>query len=236
MVPAVGASGAIAGVLGSYFVLFPYARIVVLVPIFFFPFFFELPAAFYLGFWILTQVFSGTLALASPQQVGGVAWWAHVGGFTAGILLQFLFVKRGGPYRRPARDEYGVRERLDTGQLLEAQSMTAGDIIWWFFILSALQPVIKQRFLEVSRQRLIARIERERKSRVILLVHRQETHELPRFSNPSLHRHQRFRGSAACDSSHGSRGSARYRPAYPWRDSSWPPCRLPAPSTNTRER
>jgi len=109
MVPAVGASGAIAGVLGSYFVLFPYARIVVLVPVFIFPFFFELPAAFYLGFWILTQVFSGTLALASPQQVGGVAWWAHVGGFTAGILLQFLFVKRGGPYRRPARDEYGVR-------------------------------------------------------------------------------------------------------------------------------
>ena len=53
--------------------------------------------------------------------------------------------------------------------------MTAGDIFWWFFILSALQPVIKQRYLEVSRQRLIARIERERKSRVILLVHRQET-------------------------------------------------------------
>jgi membrane associated rhomboid family serine protease len=109
MIPAVGASGAIAGVLGAYFVLFPYARIVVLVPVFIFPFFFELPAVFYLGFWILTQVFSGTLALASPEQVGGVAWWAHVGGFTAGILLQFLFVKRGSAYRRPARDEYGVR-------------------------------------------------------------------------------------------------------------------------------
>ena len=52
--------------------------------------------------------------------------------------------------------------------------MTPGDIIWMFFVLSALQPVLKQRFLEASRQRLIARIERQRKSRVILLVHRQE--------------------------------------------------------------
>src|SRR4030081_76159 len=52
--------------------------------------------------------------------------------------------------------------------------MTPGDIFWWFFVLSALQPVLKQRFLEASRQRLIARIERQRKSRVILLVHRQE--------------------------------------------------------------
>jgi membrane associated rhomboid family serine protease len=102
----VGASGAIAGVLGAYFFLFPYARIVVLIPVFIFPFFFEMPAVLYLGFWILTQVFSGTLALATPEQVGGVAWWAHVGGFTAGIILQFFFVKRG--YRRPARDEYGI--------------------------------------------------------------------------------------------------------------------------------
>ena len=106
MMPAVGASGAIAGVLGAYFFLFPYARIVVLIPVFIFPFFFEMPAVLYLGFWILTQVFSGTLALATPEQVGGVAWWAHVGGFTAGIILQFFFVKRG--YRRPARDEYGI--------------------------------------------------------------------------------------------------------------------------------
>ena len=107
-VPAVGASGAIAGVLGAYFFLFPFARIVVLIPVFIFPFFFEMPAVIYLGFWILTQVFSGSLALATPQQVGGVAWWAHVGGFTTGIILHFFFVKRGDAYRRPARDEYGI--------------------------------------------------------------------------------------------------------------------------------
>jgi membrane associated rhomboid family serine protease len=107
-VPAVGASGAIAGVMGAYLVLFPYAQIILLVPIGFFPFFFALPAVTYLAFWALTQVLSGTLALslAGPYEVGGVAWWAHAGGFVAGIALQALFVRRGGAYRRPVRDEY----------------------------------------------------------------------------------------------------------------------------------
>jgi membrane associated rhomboid family serine protease len=107
-IPTVGASGAIAGVMGAYFFLFPYARIVVLIPIFFFPFFFEVPAVIYLGFWALSQVFSGTLSLASEQQVGGVAWWAHVGGFIGGIVLQFFLVRRGRAYRRLSRDEYGL--------------------------------------------------------------------------------------------------------------------------------
>ncbi len=106
-IPTVGASGAIAGVLGAYFFLFPTARVVVMVPLLFLPFFFELPAVVYLAFWALTQVFSGTLALASPQNVGGVAWWAHVGGFLTGVVLHFLFVRRGRSYRRPARDEFG---------------------------------------------------------------------------------------------------------------------------------
>jgi membrane associated rhomboid family serine protease len=106
--PTVGASGAIAGVMGAYYVLFPYARIVVLIPILFFPFFFEIPAVLYLGFWVLLQFFTGTLSLASPTYVGGVAWWAHVGGFVTGILLQFVFVKRSGAYRHPARDESGI--------------------------------------------------------------------------------------------------------------------------------
>jgi membrane associated rhomboid family serine protease len=107
-IPTVGASGAIAGIMGAYLVLFPHSRVVVLLPILFFPFFFELPAVTYLGFWALTQVFSETLSLASPADVGGVAWWAHVGGFGVGILLQFLFVKCADAYRRLSRDEYGI--------------------------------------------------------------------------------------------------------------------------------
>ena len=106
--PTVGASGAIAGVMGAYFFLFPRSRIIVLVPILFFPFFFEVPAVVYLGFWALAQLFSGTLSLASAEYVGGVAWWAHVGGFLTGVVLQFFFVKRGGAYRQPFRDEYEI--------------------------------------------------------------------------------------------------------------------------------
>lgn len=107
-VPAVGASGAIAGVLGAYFFLYPHARIIAMVPIFFWPFFFELPAITYLGFWILSQIFSGTLSLALPEDVGGIAWWAHVGGFIAGAALHRLFVNRRRSMRRLEPDEWGL--------------------------------------------------------------------------------------------------------------------------------
>ncbi len=95
--PTVGASGAIAGVMGAYFILFPRSRILMLLPIFFFPFFFEVPAFLFLGYWFLVQVFSGSLALAGPAEVGGVAWWAHGGGFLAGAILFGLFLS---PRRR----------------------------------------------------------------------------------------------------------------------------------------
>src|ERR1700730_6177226 len=106
-VPTVGASGAIAGVLGAYLLLFPTARLVVLFPVLFLPLFFELPAVLYLGAWFLVHLFSGTLALAGPAHVGGIAWWAHVGGFMAGGLLLPLFVwGRRAPRMQP--DEYGI--------------------------------------------------------------------------------------------------------------------------------
>lgn len=105
-VPSIGASGAIAGVLGAYLLFFPTARLVVMFPIFFFPVFFELPAVFYLGVWFFTQLFSGTQALTGSGHVGGIAWWAHIGGFVSGMLLCGLFVRR--PARRPLQpDEYG---------------------------------------------------------------------------------------------------------------------------------
>ena len=86
-VPVVGASGAIAGVMGAYFFLYPHARVLTLVPLFIIPFFFEIPAVFYLLLWFVTQVFSGL----SDGGGAGVAWWAHIGGFVAGMLLLRFF-------------------------------------------------------------------------------------------------------------------------------------------------
>jgi membrane associated rhomboid family serine protease len=108
-IPTVGASGAIAGVLGAYFFLFPKARIILMIPIFFLPFFYELPAFTYLLFWFLSQVFTGTLTGLGPSDVGGVAWWAHVGGFASGAFLHraFLLPKPWRPRIR-ARDELGM--------------------------------------------------------------------------------------------------------------------------------
>lgn len=108
-IPTIGASGAIGGVMGAYFVLFPLARLVVVVPVLFVPFFYEVPAILYLGFWALTQLLIGALALIPEQQVGGVAWWAHAGGFATGVLLVLVFrVRTGRRYRIPSQDEYGI--------------------------------------------------------------------------------------------------------------------------------
>lgn len=85
-VPVVGASGAIAGVMGAYFFLYPQARVLTLILIVVIPFFVEIPAVFYLVLWFLTQVLSG---LSSDG--AGVAWWAHIGGFVAGMLLLRFF-------------------------------------------------------------------------------------------------------------------------------------------------
>lgn len=90
-IPMVGASGAIAGVMGAYFCLYPRARIVTLIFLFIFIEFIEVPAFFFLAFWFLLQFING--AISSSSQ-GGVAWWAHIGGFAGGIVLLFFFKKR----------------------------------------------------------------------------------------------------------------------------------------------
>ncbi len=86
-VPVVGASGAIAGVMGAYLILYPHATVVTLIPIFIFPWFVNIPAVLFLGVWFLLQFFNG----AAVSGGGGVAWWAHVGGFVAGIFLLKVF-------------------------------------------------------------------------------------------------------------------------------------------------
>jgi len=98
-VPTIGASGAIAGVLGAYLVLYPHARVLTLVPIFYIPYFFEIPALLYLGIWFLSQLLNGTMAVVYSQATsgGGVAWWAHAGGFVAGAALVLLMQPRRPP-------------------------------------------------------------------------------------------------------------------------------------------
>ncbi|NLU49111.1 MAG: rhomboid family intramembrane serine protease [Syntrophomonadaceae bacterium] len=91
-IPTVGASGALAGVMGAYFILFPRAKVLTLLPIFFFFYLVDIPAVIYLGFWALTQLASGTLALFTPDGAGQIAFWAHVGGFAAGILFYRFFL------------------------------------------------------------------------------------------------------------------------------------------------
>ncbi|MBI5590153.1 MAG: rhomboid family intramembrane serine protease [Deltaproteobacteria bacterium] len=87
-VPTIGASGAIAGVMGAYFLLFPKSRILTLIPILFIPLFIEIPAYFFLGIWFLLQFLS---AAGSYGSAGGIAWWAHIGGFLSGMILLKLF-------------------------------------------------------------------------------------------------------------------------------------------------
>ncbi|QTA83576.1 Rhomboid family intramembrane serine protease [Desulfonema limicola] len=83
-IPIVGASGAIAGVMGAYFMLYPGSKILTLFPVLFIPFFFEIPAFFFLGFWFILQFLN---AAGSSAQVSGIAWWAHIGGFIIGAAL-----------------------------------------------------------------------------------------------------------------------------------------------------
>lgn len=100
-IPTIGASGAVAGVLGAYLVSYPFARVLTLLP-FLFIWIVEIPAAFLLGFWFLMQFLSGTVEAGSTAQLaGGVAWWAHIGGFLAGMLLVGRLGRR--PLRRVPR-------------------------------------------------------------------------------------------------------------------------------------
>jgi hypothetical protein len=101
--PVVGASGAIAGVMGAYLVLFPGARILTLIPLFFIFPLLEIPAFVFLILWFLLQFLSGANSLLQRGDAGGVAWWAHAGGFVCGILLLPLFKIGRGAGRGIAR-------------------------------------------------------------------------------------------------------------------------------------
>ena len=86
--PTIGASGAISGIMGAYLLLYPRSRILTLIPIFFFLQFVEIPAFIFLGYWLLIQILSASF---TPKNVGGIAWWAHIGGFVVGLVFIKLF-------------------------------------------------------------------------------------------------------------------------------------------------
>jgi membrane associated rhomboid family serine protease len=99
-VPMIGASGAIAGVMGAYFVLFPHSRVLTAVFIVFIVDLVEIPAVFFLGIWFLMQFFSGIGSLGASEAIGGVAFWAHVVGFAAGAGLGVFWRFNQAPVRR----------------------------------------------------------------------------------------------------------------------------------------
>lgn len=103
-VPAIGASGAISGVMAAYMFLFPGSRIVFLFPILFLPYFIELPALLYIGVWFIGQLISGVTVLSITDRAAGIAFWAHIGGFVAGAVLYRLFARQR--YRQSYPDEY----------------------------------------------------------------------------------------------------------------------------------
>ncbi len=106
VIPSIGASGAISGVLGAYLLLYPRAKVLVLIPLGFFTQLMYIPASIVLGLWFLLQLVSS--AMSGGRGGGGVAWWAHIGGFLAGVVLVGLFKKRpvrffNPPLHRPGR-------------------------------------------------------------------------------------------------------------------------------------
>ncbi|MFH1239187.1 MAG: rhomboid family intramembrane serine protease, partial [bacterium] len=93
-IPVIGASGAIAGVLGAYMFLFPYSRVITLIPLFLFFPIIAIPAFFFIGYWFILQFLNGLAAIGFSRYSGGIAWWTHIGGFISGILLLSFFGKR----------------------------------------------------------------------------------------------------------------------------------------------
>ncbi len=121
-VPTIGASGAIAGVMGAYFILYPSAKILTLIPIIIIPWLVEVPAYLFLGIWFVLQMMN-----AAGSQAGGIAWWAHIGGFLGGIVLlkAFLAYPHIGANERIQRAT--VKKRSHRLQAIRPQSRGGDD-------------------------------------------------------------------------------------------------------------
>lgn len=120
MVPTIGASGAIAGVMGAYFLLYPKSRILTLIPIIIIPWFVEIPAFIFLGIWFLIQF----LNAAGSGAGSGIAWWAHIGGFIAGFFLVKLNQKLPITGTRLKLDQFTAKKRSPRLQMIVASGRT----------------------------------------------------------------------------------------------------------------
>jgi len=119
-IPTIGASGAISGVMGAYLILYPKSRILTLIPLFIFFPIMEIPAVFFLGIWFFFQF----LSAASTAGQGGIAWWAHIGGFISGIVLLRLFLpSRESRLSRKVR-QITKKKRSDRVQVIRPVSFS----------------------------------------------------------------------------------------------------------------
>ena len=114
-VPAIGASGAISGIMAAYMVMFPKSTIVSFIPIFIIPLFLPIPAVIFIGIWFLGQLLSGTTSLMLSNQATGIAFWAHIGGFLGGLWLYRYFDSPGrrstGAAKRFIRKHPGTMQK-----------------------------------------------------------------------------------------------------------------------------
>jgi len=120
-IPTIGASGAIAGVMGAYFILYPNAKVLTLVPIFLFFQFLEIPAFVFMGVWFLFQFLS---AAGASADMGGIAWWAHIGGFIFGMIFLKLFQIL--PEMALAKRSRAITKKRTTPRLQVIHPATAG--------------------------------------------------------------------------------------------------------------
>ena len=121
-VPTIGASGAIAGVMGAYFILHPRSKILTLIPIFFIPYFINIPAFVFLGLWFLLQFIN---AAGSHGSTAGIAWWAHIGGFVFGMIFLKLFTAL--PYTGVSRRMRRFTAKKKTPRLQVIRPASSGE-------------------------------------------------------------------------------------------------------------
>ena len=135
LVPTIGASGAIAGVMGAYFLLYPRSKILTLIPIIIIPWLIEIPAFIFLGFWFFMQFLNAT----GSESGAGIAWWAHIGGFIAGIALVKLNQKLPKPSYHVRLNKFIQKKYTPKLQIIVTQSKDIGPDLYGQMEVSSLE-------------------------------------------------------------------------------------------------